>query len=54
MSHPANKQTEVLIHEQYSFHGLLHRESKKQAIKLLAVTSLTIIRFSTFFHYPMQ
>ena len=29
---------------------LLHRESKKQDTKLLAITSLTIIRFSKFFH----
>jgi len=28
----------------------LHRESKKQDTKLLAITSLTIIRFSNFFH----
>ena len=28
----------------------LHRESKKEDIKLLAITSLTIIRFSIFFH----
>jgi len=28
----------------------LHRESKKQDTKLLAITSLTIIRFSKFFH----
>ena len=27
----------------------LHRESKKQDTKLLAITSLTIIRFSKFF-----
>jgi len=28
----------------------IHRESKKQDTKLLAITSLTIIRFSKFFH----
>ena len=28
---------------------ILHRESKKQDTKLLAITSLTIIRFSKFF-----
>jgi len=28
----------------------LHRESKKQDTELLAITSLTIIRFSNFFH----
>ena len=29
--------------------GRLHRESKKQDTKLLAITSLTIFRFSKFF-----
>ena len=29
---------------------LIHRESKKQDTKLLPITSLTIIRFSKFFH----
>ena len=29
---------------------LIHRESKKQDTKLLAITSPTIIRFSNFFH----
>jgi len=28
----------------------VHRESKKQDTKLLAINSLTIIRFSNFFH----
>jgi len=30
--------------------GKLHRESKKQDTKLLAITLPTIIRFSNFFH----
>ena len=29
--------------------SIIHRESKKQDTKLLAITSLTIIRFSKFF-----
>jgi len=32
------------------FNGALHRESKKQDTKLLAITSPTIIRFSKIFH----
>jgi len=32
---------------------IIHRESKKQDTKLLAITSPTIIRFSKFFHYRL-
>ena len=34
--------------------GQLHRESKKQDTKLLAITSLNIIRFSKFFQWPTR
>ena len=30
--------------------GIIHYESKKQDTKLLAITSITIIRFSKLFH----
>jgi len=52
MSHPANKQTEVLIHEQYSFHGLLHRESKKTRHQTLGHNFTNYYPIFNFFSLP--